>query len=157
LFFAGTGAAAAFGTIWSNSQLTRNERPEEPMRLAGRQIGVIIAALLASAGLGHTQTPTNPAQTPTNPGVPATTRTVNLTLEQRHVIRELVKDLKIGQAPVDAKVSAGDDVPDKVDLHPIPPLIGQKVPQIKSHRFYVTQLQIVIVDPEDHKVVEVIE
>jgi hypothetical protein len=31
------------------------------------------------------------------------------------------------------------------------------VPQIKSHRFYVTQSRVVIVDPQDQKVVEVIE
>ena len=96
------------------------------------------------------------AQTP-NPQVPAGTRTVNLTLEQRHVIRELVRELKVQESAEDPKVAAGDEVPGKVALHPIPPLIGQKVPQIKSHRFYVTQRQIVIVDPQDQKVVEVIE
>jgi hypothetical protein len=96
-------------------------------------------------------------QTP-NPEVPAATRTVNLTLEQRHVIRELVRDLKVAPAPGDdSKVAAGDEVPGKVTLHPIPPLIGQKVPQIKAHRFYVTQSRVVIVDPQDQKVVEVIE
>ena len=67
-----------------------------------------------------------------NPEVPAATRTVNLTLEQRHVIRELVRDLKIDRASDDdSKLAAGDEVPGKVTLHPIPPLIGQKVPQIK--------------------------
>ena len=99
------------------------------------------------------------AQTPANPEVPAATRTVNLTLEQRHVIRELVRDLKVEVDPAGGrrKVAAGDDVPGKVQMLPIPALIGQKVPQIRSHRFYVTQLQIVIVDPQDQKVVEVIE
>ena len=74
------------------------------------------------------------------------------------MIRELVQGAEgrpRGQGRL--KVAAGDEVPGKVALHPIPPLIGQKVPQIKSHRFYVTQSQIVIVDPQDQKVVEVIE
>jgi hypothetical protein len=31
------------------------------------------------------------------------------------------------------------------------------VPSIKSHRLYVTQRQVVIVDPQDQKVVDVIE
>ena len=98
------------------------------------------------------------AQTPPNPEVPAVTRTVNLTLEQRHVIRELVRDLTVDRASDDdSKVAAGDEVPGKVKLHPIPALIGQKVPQIKAHRFYVTQSRVVIVDPQDQKVVEVIE
>jgi hypothetical protein len=99
-----------------------------------------------------------PAAQPVNPEVPATPRTVNLSLEQRHVIRELVRDLKIDRAAEEAsKVAAGDEVPGKVTLHPIPPLIGQKVPQIKAHRFYVTQSRVIIVDPQDQKVVEVIE
>jgi hypothetical protein len=98
-----------------------------------------------------------PAQTPANPELPAATRTVNLTLEQRHVIRELVRDLKVASASEGSKVVAGDTVPGEVELRPVPALIGQKVPQIKSHRFYVTQRQIVIVDPQEPKVAEVIE
>jgi hypothetical protein len=117
--------------------------------LASGASSLLCIAMLWSAA-GHAQ------QTP-NPGVPASTRTVNLTLEQRHVIRELVSDLKVARASEDSKVAAGDDVPFKVTLHPIPPLIGQKVPQIKAHRFYVTQSRVVIVDPQDQKVVEVIE
>ncbi len=112
--------------------------------------GLVAAAALLCAVPAHTQTPANPE-------VPAATRTVNLTLEQRHVIRELVRDLKVAPAGDDVKVAAGDDVPGKVQVLPIPALIGQKVPQIRSHRFYVTQQQIVIVDPQDQKVVEVIE
>lgn len=116
--------------------------------------GIVAAAALwcavtVSAIPAHAQTP--------NPGVPASTRTVNLTLEQRHVIRELVRELKVDPTPEAVKVQAGDDVPGKVALQPIPSLIGQKVPQIKAHRFFVTQQQIVIVDPQDPKVVEVIE
>lgn len=103
---------------------------------------------LSQTQLSQTQTPGAP---------PAAVRTVNLTLEQRHVIRELLKDLKVDQSTDDHKVAAGDDVPAKVVPQPIPALIGQKVPQIKSHRFYVTQQQIVIVDPQEQKVVEVIE
>jgi hypothetical protein len=124
------------------------------MTRAGLPLVVAVAMLLASAGLGPAQPPAN---APTNPGVPSGTRTINLSLEQRHVIRELIKEAKVDEAADGGKVAAGDDVPDKVELHPIPPLIGQKVPQIKAHRFYVTPAQIVIVDPQESKVVEVIE
>jgi hypothetical protein len=130
------------------------ESGEKPMTRVGLPLLVAGALLLASAGLGPAQPPANP---PTNPGVPAGTRTINLSLEQRHVIRELIKELKIDAAPVDGKVSAGDEVPATVELRPIPPLIGEKVPQIKAHRFYVTPAQVVIVDPQEPKVVEVIE
>ena len=119
-------------------------------RFALASAASLLCTAMLGMGTGHAQ------QTP-NPEVPAATRTVNLTLEQRHVIRELVSDLKVDRASDDVKVAAGDDVPGQVTLHPIPPLIGQKVPQIKAHRFYVTQSRVVIVDPQDQKVVEVIE
>jgi hypothetical protein len=122
------------------------------MQSVTRRVGFAAVATLLCAAVctsGGAQTP--------NPEVPAATRTVNLTLEQRHVIRELFKELKVEQSTEDLKVAAGDEIPGKIVLQPIPALIGQKVPQIRSHRFYVTQRQIVIVDPQDQKVVEVIE
>jgi hypothetical protein len=124
------------------------------MTRAGLPWVVAVTVLLASTGPGPAQPPANP---PTNPGVPAGTRTVNLSLEQRHVIRELIKETKVADSPVGSKVSVGDQVSDQVELHPIPPLIGQKIPQIKAHRFYVAQGQIVLVDPQEPKVVDVIE
>jgi hypothetical protein len=120
-----------------------------PMQRVMRRFGLALCAVLLIAIPGNAQTP--------NPGVPASTRTVNLTLEQRHVIRELVKELKVDSSAQDLKLAAGDEIPAKVALQPVPALIGQKVPQIKSHRIYVTQSQILIVDPQDQKVVEVIE
>jgi len=35
--------------------------------------------------------------------------------------------------------------------------VAQKVPQVKSHRFFLTAQQIVIVDPKDNKVADVIK
>jgi hypothetical protein len=121
------------------------------MQRTTRRFGLAMAAPLIGAMLlcapGYAQAPK----------APAATRTVNLTLEQRHVIRELVKELKVESAKDDLKVAAGDEIPGKLALQPVPPLIGQKVPSIKSHRLYVTQSQILIVDPQDQKVVDVIE
>jgi hypothetical protein len=88
---------------------------------------------------------------------PTTTRTVKITLEQRHIIRELVRELKVNPSKEELKVGEGDEVPGNVELQPVPPLIGQKVPQIKAHRLYVTARQILLVDPQDKRVVEVIE
>jgi hypothetical protein len=39
----------------------------------------------------------------------------------------------------------------------MPADVGQKVPQIKAHRFVYTAERILIVDPKDNKVAEVIE
>jgi len=119
------------------------------MKRVTRRFGLALCVVLITTVPGYTQTP--------NPGVPASIRTVNLTLEQRHVIRELVKELKVEPAKEDLKLAPGDEIPGKVALQPVPPLIGQKVPSIRSHRLYVTQSRILIVDPQDQKVVDVIE
>ena len=98
-----------------------------------------------------------PAQVaPQQPGdVLAPAAKLNLTLEQRHTIRELVKDMKVDAAEVKAEV--GDQIPQDITPHPMPNEVAQKVPQVKSHRFILTAEQIVIVDPKDNKVADVIK
>jgi hypothetical protein len=109
----------------------------------------IVVAIVLSAALANAQ--------PTKPGVSPSSPSISLTLEQRHVIRELIKDLKVERSAVDSKLSPGDGVPQGVEPQPLPPLIGQKVPQIKSHRFFITGQQIVIVEPKQPRVAEVID
>jgi hypothetical protein len=97
------------------------------------------------------------AQAPIEKERPGAASTVKLTLEQRHVIRELVRELKTKSATVEGKLTAGDAVPKGVESQPMPPLVGSKVPQVKAHRFFVTGEQIAIVDPKVNTIVEVID
>jgi hypothetical protein len=108
---------------------------------------VATAAVLLLAGFGGS------AQTPVVP----TQSKINLTLEQRHVIKEIVKDLKIQPAPAGTDISVGAELPQTIKLETIPNEIAAKVPQIKSHQFLVKDDKVVLVEPKDHKVVEVIE
>jgi hypothetical protein len=80
---------------------------------------------------------------------------LNLTLEQRHTIKELVKDMKADAADVQATI--GEPIPAGINPRPMPSDVSQKVPQVKSHRFFLTAQQIVIVDPKDNKVADVIK
>ena len=98
-----------------------------------------------------------PAQVaPQQPGdVLAPAAKLNLTLEQRHTIRELVKDRKVDAA--DMKAEIGEPIPQGMTPRPMPSEVAQKVPQVKSHRFILTEQQIVIVDPKDNKVADVIK
>ena len=96
-------------------------------------------------------------QAPTEQNAPVVTTKINLTLEQRHVIKEIVKDLKIENAPVDINFAVGDTVSKSVHLQPMPPEVAAKVSQVKSHLFLVKGSQVVIVDPKDNKIVDVIE
>ena len=96
------------------------------------------------------------AQTPTQEPA-ATSPKLNLTLEQRHVIKEIIKDIKTEPAPAEVAAAVGDQVPQNINLQPMPGDVARKVPQVKTHRFFVAAGQIVIVDPKDNKVAEVIK
>jgi uncharacterized protein DUF1236 len=102
----------------------------------------------------HAQTPpaTPPQQqlAPTNPKL-------NLTLEQRHTIKEIVKDAKTDATPASVQATVGESIPQGVSPQPMPSAVAQKVPQVKAHSYFLTAEQVVIVDPKDNKVVEVIK
>ena len=78
-----------------------------------------------------------PAQAPTVPAQPK----VNLSLEQRHVIKELIKDLDVAPAPQNVETTVGATVPAAIKLNPMPQAVADKVPQIKSHLFFVAGRQ----------------
>jgi hypothetical protein len=108
---------------------------------------VLIGSLAGAAAWAQTA--------PQQPPVLAPAPKLNLTLEQRHTIREFVKDMKTDTADVKAEI--GEPIPPGISPRPMPPEVGQKVPQVKSHRFFLTAQQIVIVDPKDNKVADVIK
>jgi hypothetical protein len=92
------------------------------------------------------------------PAVGPAPRTVNLTAEQRFIIKEIVlKDLNLPDARDDAPEAIGESVPQNVVLHPMTKLLAQKVPQAKSHTFYVKDGTIVLVSPNDRRVADVIK
>jgi hypothetical protein len=87
--------------------------------------------------------------------------TVNLTMEQRHIIKEIIlKDLKITE-PTDqaAKVptQVGETVPAGIPLQPVPVEVAAKIPQLKGHSFLVKNDKVIVIDPKDNKVAALIE
>jgi hypothetical protein len=102
--------------------------------------------------------PESIAQAPTPAPAPEVrTSKINLTVEQRHVIKEIVKDLPVAKAPADASITTGSAAPADAVLRSFPVEITEKVPQIKSHKFFVKGDQIVVVSPDGNNVVEIIE
>jgi len=85
-----------------------------------------------------------------------TTRTSNLTLEQHHILKEIIKDSKIENAPANIQVAVGDTVPRSIPLHPMPAAAGEKLSQIKSHLLFVQGERVFIVDPKDNKIIDII-
>src|SRR5262245_44876971 len=87
----------------------------------------------------------------------AATPKLNLTLEQRHVIREIIKDMKPQSAAGEIKAEVGDKIPADVTAQAMPTQIAQKVPQVKAHEFFVADGQVVIVDPKDKRIADIIK
>jgi hypothetical protein len=84
--------------------------------------------------------------------------TVNLTMEQRHIIKEIIlKDLKTAPQAVNAPMSVGATVPQGIPLQPIPVEVSAKIPQLKTHSFLVKNDTVIIVDPKDNKVAALVE
>jgi hypothetical protein len=95
---------------------------------------------------------------PSTPAIGPAPRTVNLTAEQEFIIREIVlKDLNVPKAKPDAPETIGDAVPENIELHPIPPEVATKVPQVKSHEFFVKDDKIILVSPNDRRIADVIQ
>jgi Protein of unknown function (DUF1236) len=109
--------------------------------------------LLGLAATVHAQTPTTPAEAPTAPVQPK----INLTLEQRHVIKEIIKDLNVSPAAQKIETTVGTTVPATINLSPMPQVVAEKVPQIKSHMFFIESGKVVIVDPKENKIVDAID
>jgi hypothetical protein len=146
----------------------RTENQEVPMKsnsmskVAGAFSAATLSAALgvATSGMGvaaHAQTAqlaAPPARE--TPAVPVQPK-INLTLEQRHTVKELIKDLNVPSAPKNVETAVGTTVPAAVKLTPMPVLVAEKVPQIKSHLFFIEDGKVVIVDPKENKVVDSIE
>jgi Protein of unknown function (DUF1236) len=110
--------------------------------------GLIALTMLLAGAAAHAQLLTQ--------GEVATPR-LKLTLEQEHVIKEFIKDMKLDPPATAARAAVGDAVPQDTTLRPMPDDLGRKVPQIKTHRFIYTPDRILIVDPKDNRVADVIE
>jgi hypothetical protein len=115
-----------------------------------------ILTMVAFAAALTSYAPMTGAQAP-GTAPTATTPTVNLTVEQRHVIKELVKDMKVEKASGDMQIAVGAVTPASVKQHPFPPEVAQKVPQVRNHQFFLKDDRVVIVSPRDNVIADIIE
>jgi hypothetical protein len=70
---------------------------------------------------------------------------------RRHVDRGPSLRLGIGG------ISIGMNLPDSVELRPVPSVIVDRMPDLEGHRYFFYEDEIVIVDPDSRQVVYVIE
>ena len=74
-------------------------------------------------------------------------RSINLTEEDRHTIREIVlKDSKVEPDKGAEKLVIGDKPPGSIVTYEFPQLATSKITALKSHRYFIKDDTIVIVD-----------
>jgi hypothetical protein len=123
-----------------------------------RKVPYFAAACVALAFFVAVLEPAALAQDDNKPAVAPLPRTINLTQEQRYIIKENVKDMVLQKAPSNAPETIGDVVPTNIKLYSLPSLAAKKVAPARSHMFFVKEgnQAIVLVSPEDRRVADVI-
>ena len=122
----------------------------------GFALAVAIIPLIGVSMGARAQSPSFPTPSQIEKGNDA----VDLTMEQRHIVKEIIiKEMKIEPQPHAGTVPArvGGTVPSGTPLQPMPVEVTAKIPQLKTHSFLVQNEKVIVVDPRNNKVAALIE
>jgi hypothetical protein len=86
----------------------------------------------------------------------STSSRIQLAPEQRRMIRETVITQSAPRCD-QVEITVGHDVPRSIDLRMFPEDIVRDIPEIRSYRFCVRNDEVVLIDPNEYRIVEVIE
>ena len=123
--------------------------------------GAIVLALLASVGVASAQSPTSPAAPA--PAVKSQdsmkqSGSLQLSAQQKAAIFQSVTKEKVkSPPPASLQVSVGAQVPVSIELYALPANVVSEVPATKPYKYTVAQNQVLIVDPTNMKIVDVIK
>jgi hypothetical protein len=87
-------------------------------------------------------------------GTQAMAQTVVIAPEQRTTIKEYVVKEKVRPYKLQSRVTVGAVLPAEVELAPVPETWG---PTFRSYRYVYTGDDVVLVEPSDRRVVQVID
>ena len=111
-------------------------------------IAALSTALLAGSAIAQAPAPDS--------AVPS--RSIKITAEQGYIIKENVVKAPATSGQGDSvKVEIGGKAPSSSTLQEFPQLVVEKVPAVKSHKFFVSNGQVVIVDPKDNTIADIIK
>lgn len=123
---------------------------------------VVGAALLGpadgTAAFVRTDMQIAQAQPPSGDTQISSQRSINLTQEDRHTIKEIVlKDLNVKKEADTVKAEIGDPAPQGVATHEFPGLLLTKIPALKQHTYFVKGDEVVVVDSQAGKVADIVK
>jgi hypothetical protein len=121
-------------------------------------IAALATALLAGAAVA--QSPTSPPSQNDRREAPIPNRSIKLTAEQGYVIKENV--MPGGHAADTTGSSTGNleiggKAPASATLQDFPELVRQKVPAVRNYKFLIASDQVVIVDPKDNTIADILK
>ncbi len=105
---------------------------------------------------GRTTTGTSTSGTSTSVRQ-STSSKLQLAPEKRRVIRETVIKEQAAPRCTDLQVSIGAEVPRSLQLRHLPDMVVSEVPEIRSYDFCLSGDDVVLIDPSDYRIVEVID
>lgn len=119
------------------------------------RIGAIAVALLTSVGIAAAQS----QMSPNSSMAPQASQNgaLQLSAQQKTQIFQTVTKEKVKTPPpANLQLSVGSQVPASVELYPLPATVVSQVPATKQYKYTVAQNQVVLVDPTNMKIVEII-
>jgi hypothetical protein len=81
---------------------------------------------------------------------------VQFSERERTTIQESIRSEKVERTNINVNVSIGATIPRNVTLHPLPASIVEINPAYRSYRYVVVRDEIVIINPQTYRVVEVL-
>lgn len=106
---------------------------------------VLVAAVMVLSPL-HAQSPE-----------PGAAPTIKLTMEDQHILKEnLLKDASDGSAG-GASLERGGKVPASVVLRRFPDEVVSRIAQIRSHEYFIADRSIVIVEPQQRTIADIVK
>jgi hypothetical protein len=87
----------------------------------------------------------------------STSTRIQLAPEQRRMIREtVIKEQSVPRCD-QVQISVGQDIPRSIELRTFSEDIVRDVPEIRSYRFCVKNEEVLLIDPNEYRIVEIIE
>ena len=126
--------------------------------------GATVLALLTSVGVAAAQTNQRPGNAPMQApsaapqsGAGASQSSLQLSAQQKTAIFQAVTKEKVKTPPpADFRPSLGASVPASIELYTLPANAVADAPAAKQFKYTVAQNQVVIVDPTNMKVIDII-
>jgi hypothetical protein len=76
--------------------------------------------------------------------------------QQQSIWKDVSKHATNQNAPANFNAAAGTEIPQGLNTYPMPRRAARDVPAVKPYRYAMTQDKVLIVNPADHKIADVV-